>query len=211
MNSSTTNMKGILKCSACVRALWINGKEKIQEYSGTSICKSFKKWNLILRKWLEEVDCLPFIILRKPAIQNAAWYHEALASNIWPLCSISHLQSLLSAVYAQQIFIFAILKLDFRHKPGIYLQSVKLITTTFIPVSYRAGVLSYADLIKLCHGELIRLDLHIEMFFVLRTPWTLSTWALQSQDCDDLTFPGPVFPPPQQLLLVHKVVSAHQS
>lgn len=62
-----------------------------------------------------------------------------------------------------QIFIHPSIELDLLWSWEMHC-SVKLIATTSILMSYRAEGLSYGDLIKLCHGDLIKLDLHLEMF-----------------------------------------------
>ena len=106
-----------------------------------------------------------------------------------------------------QIFILPVPRVDFI---TMHLRSVKLITTTSIPMSYRAEVLSYVDLIKLCRGELIRSDLHLEMFLCSVPPETsrerrnhriLMTWQ----------FLAGVFPSLPQRRALTTVVSAHQS
>lgn len=75
----------------------------------------------------------------------------------------------------------------------------------FILMLYRAGVLSYVDFIELCHGELISLDLHLEMF-LCSTP----SGPFQRERCNHrilMTWHFLASLPPLQ----HKVVSVHQS
>lgn len=99
------------------------------------------------------------------------WYLKSTTSNSLPLCShlletCLRLQPFLFFFFACTVKCAAYFNLtilgSISSQTGTYLESVKLITISSTVMLYRAQVLSYADMIKLCLGELIRLDLHLE-------------------------------------------------
>lgn len=167
----------------------------ILEYNKeTKIHKSFKGEHRENDKW--QLDWFPFIILLFKKCSQAPWssciISVVLRVNTFALwiCPQRVRACTANTRLGLNRDIPPICKANYRH---------------FILMLNRAGVLSYVDFIKLCHGELISLDLHLEMF-LCSTP----SGPFQRERCNHrilMTWHFPASPPPLQ----HKVVSVHQS